>query len=81
MYISLPLSLSLSLSPSLQVPLSVDSVNPSPAVSVSAASDDSDIVAQEATEDLEDTINEVYTTVQYTVCVQCIVVNKGYHTV
>ena len=58
-------------------PLSVDSVNPS------AGSDDSDIVAQEATEDLENTINEVhvYTTLQYTVCVQCIVVNKGYHTV
>ena len=55
---SLPLSLSLSLSPSLplslsfQVPLSVDSVNPSPSVSVSGKSDDSDIVAQEATEDL-----------------------------
>ncbi|XP_019858180.1 PREDICTED: serine/threonine-protein kinase PRP4 homolog [Amphimedon queenslandica] len=41
------------------VQLSVDSVNPSPAVSVSAISDDdSDIVAKEATEDLENTITE-----------------------
>ena len=40
-----------SLSLSFQVPLSVDS----PSVSVSGKSDQSDIVAQEATEDLENT--------------------------
>ena len=61
MYICTCFSLSLS----LEVPLSVDSVNPSPSVSVSGKSDDSDIVAQEATEDLENTINEVDTHYKY----------------
>ena len=42
------------------------SVNPSPTVLVSGKSDDSDIVAQGATEDLENTINEVDTYYKYT---------------
>ena len=64
MYMFPFLSLSLSLS-RFHYQL-IDSVNPSRTVLVSCKSNDSDIVAQGATEDLENTINEVDTYYKYT---------------